>query len=303
MKLLVTGGTGFIGEPLSQALAERNHTVTIVTRTRFQTTAALHKNKTLVTWDENGGNAWKKALQDSEAVINLAGESIAERRWTAEQKLKIRNSRIETTRALINAMEALHARPKVFISASAVGYYGACGDEPLTESAQAGTGFLAEVCKLWEKEASEAETFVERTLRLRFGMVLGKDGGALDKMVPPFKMYLGGALGHGRQWVPWIHMADVIGLILFLLEQPRTIGPVNITAPNPERMRDFCAGLGRVLRRPSWAPMPAPVLRLMLGEMADMLLTGQRVIPEVAQKLGYKFKYPTLSEALTDCLA
>lgn len=302
MKLLITGGTGFIGTPLTRALIEKNHTVTVITRAP-KAGAASPKNLQWATWSEEGGAAWKRALKECDGVINLAGESIAAKRWTPEQKKKIRDSRVETTRALVMGMLEVNARPKVLINASAVGYYGPCGDEIVTENTKPGQGFLADVCKAWENEAREAETFVERTLRLRIGVVLGKGGGALAKMVPPFKMYVGGPLGSGRQWMPWIHIADIIGLTLFLLEHPSVIGPINATAPNPKTMAEFCKTLGLALKRPSWAPVPAPVLRLMLGEMADMLLTGQRAIPEAAQKLGYRFRFPNLDTALSDGLS
>ena len=300
MRIVLTGGTGFIGAPLAQALVEKGHEVTILTRQALA--SGRGKNPAFVAWSQDGGAAWKQALRECGAVINLAGEPIAARRWTPEQKQRIRDSRVVTTRNLVEALREQGARPGVFLGASAVGFYGPRGDEPLGEGAPPGPGFLAKTCQAWEAETRRAEGVAGRTVLLRIGVVLGRGGGALAKMVPPFKMFAGRPLGSGRQWMPWVHQADIIGLALFLLEHPSAAGPINATAPNPERMRDFCKTLGRVLHRPSWAPVPAPVLRLMLGEMADMLLTGQRVIPEAAQKLGYRFRFPSLEAALVDCL-
>lgn len=237
-------------------------------------------------------------MDGAEGVIHLAGEPIAGKRWTAEQKQKIRSSRIDTTRALVAAIAAAKQKPRFLINSSAIGYYGARGDEALNEQAGPGSDFLARLCVDWEGEAIKAEEHGLRVIRLRTGIVLGRGGGALAKMLLPFKLFIGGPLGSAKQWMSWIHLEDEIGLIQFLIENPQARGVVNATAPNPVTMKEFCQTLGRALHRPSWAPVPAFALRLMLGEMAEMLLTGQRVLPEKALSLGYRFRYPDLREAL-----
>jgi uncharacterized protein (TIGR01777 family) len=246
--------------------------------------------------------AWEGALDGADGVINLTGESIAAGRWTQRRKDTIRLSRIKTTQALVAAIAKAKEKPKFLLNASAVGYYGPHGDEVLTEESGPGNDFLSRVCVEWEEEAKRAESYGLRVIRLRTGIVLGRGGGALAKMVPPFKLFAGGPLGTGRQWMSWIQIADEVGLILFLMDNPDAHGAVNATAPNPTTMKEFCKTLGQVLGRPSWAPVPAFVLRLLLGEMADMLLTGQRVLPAAAQRLGYSFHYPTLYEALQACM-
>ncbi|MBI2358094.1 MAG: TIGR01777 family protein [Deltaproteobacteria bacterium] len=283
MNLVIAGGTGFIGSALCTRLLEQG------------------PKKRLV-WNPPAPGHWEKALDGADGVINLAGEPIAAKRWSERRKEKIRQSRIETTRALVSAVAKAGQKPKFLINASAVGFYGPHGDETLSEDAQAGNDFLAQTCREWEAEAIKAEAYGLRVARLRTGVVLGRGGGALAKMAPPFKLFIGGPLGSGRQWMSWIHMDDEVGLILALIERSDAHGAFNATAPNPVTMREFCRNLGRVLNRPSWAPVPAFALRLLLGEMADMLLTGQRVLPAAAQKLGYTFRYPKLYEALAACM-
>ncbi|MCZ6450136.1 MAG: TIGR01777 family oxidoreductase, partial [Deltaproteobacteria bacterium] len=244
---------------------------------------------------------WEEVIDGVDGVINLAGEPIA-RRWTQSQKERIRKSRMDTTRDLVTAIGKAKARPKFLLNSSAVGYYGPRGDELITEDGGPGSDFLSRVCIEWEEEAKKAEAFGVRVIRLRTGVVMGRGGGALAKMVPPFKLFIGGPLGTGRQWMSWIQMEDEIGLMVHLVERPEVMGAINATAPGPVTMKEFCQTLGRVLRRPSWAPVPAFVLRVLMGEMADMVLTGQRVLPGKAQESGYVFKYPNLSEALQACL-
>ena len=301
MNLVVAGGTGFIGSALCSRLIERGHSLTLLTRSTSSDTVS--PNKAWITWNPDAAGAWEQALDGTDGVINLAGEPIAGKRWTEAQKKKIRSSRINTTRALVTAIGKAKEKPKFLLNASAIGYYGPHGDELLAEEQGPGNDFLSRVCSDWEEEAKRAEGHGLRVVRLRTGIVLGKGGGALSKMVPPFKLFIGGPLGSGRQWMSWIHLEDEIGLIQFLIEHPNARGAINSTAPNPVTMKEFCRTLGSVLHRPSWAPVPAFALRVMLGEMAEMLLTGQRVIPAEAQKLGYKFRYPTIPEALRSLLA
>ena len=295
MKLVITGGTGFIGSALCARLLELGHSLILFTRAPAP--AAASANKKWLTWNPGSSGNWEQGIEGVNGVINLAGEPIA-RRWTEKQKEKIASSRIDTTRALVTVIGKAKEKPKFLINASAVGYYGPRGNETLTEEAGSGSDFLSRVCSAWENEAKRAEDYGARVITLRTGIVLGKGGGALAKMLLPFKLFVGGPLGSGEQWMSWIQLEDVIGLILFLLEHPDARGAINVTAPNSVTMNEFCKSLGDVLNRPSWAPVPTSALRLLLGEMADMLLTGQRVLPAQAQKLGYTFKYPTLREAL-----
>jgi len=244
---------------------------------------------------------WESALAGADGVINLAGEPIAKKRWTIKQKHQLRLSRIDTTVGLVRAIAKAKQKPKFLLNASAVGYYGPRGDETIGEEAEAGTDFLAALCRDWENEAMKAEKLGVRVIRLRTGIVLGAGGGALAKMSPPFKFFVGGPLGSGAQWMSWIQLEDEVGLIVHLIENSQASGAVNATAPNPVTMKEFCRTLGQVIGRPSWAPVPAFALRLMLGEMAEMLLTGQRAVPTAAEKFGYRFRYPNLPEALRAC--
>jgi len=288
VRVLVTGGTGFIGRAVCHALRGAGHTVTIVSRD-----ASGEASGDTIGWEAVGQGA-----AAADAVVNLAGEPIAGGRWSPARKEAILESRVGATRALVDAVGLATTRPKVLISASAVGYYGARDDEPLDETAGAGSGFLAEVCQAWEGEASRAEAFGLRVVRLRFGMVLAGDGGALARMLPPFRAFVGGPLGDGQQWTSWIHRGDVTGLVLAALVNEGYRGAINATAPEPVRNRDFTAALGRVLVRPAAIRVPAMVLRLALGEMADVLLTGQRVLPRAAERLGYRWQYPEVLGAL-----
>lgn len=297
MKLLMTGGTGLIGGPLSRFLLDRGHQLVIVTRAVQG--RVPQPNLRFVSWE---GSDWQRAIAEAEGVISLAGASIAQRRWDAAQKQAIRESRVQTTRRLVSTIAVIEQKPAVLISASAVGYYGARGAEPLTEADAAGGGFLADTCQAWEAEAQRAQALGVRVVLLRLGLVLAPGGGALSKMVPPFRWFVGGPLGSGRQWVSWVHRDDVLGLVEWTLTHPEMSGAVNATAPDPVTMREFCRALGRALHRPSWAPVPSGILRLLLGEMAELLLSGQRVLPAAAQRAGYTFRYPDVHRALAACL-
>ena len=287
MRVLVTGGTGFIGAAVCLALRGAGHAVTIVTRD------PEHAPDPAVAWEDVGA-----AVAESDAIVNLAGEPIAAHRWSAGQKRLILESREVATAALVDAIASAAQRPSILVSASAVGYYGPHGDQELDESAGSGTDFLAEVCTVWEREARRAEEVGLRVVRLRLGIVVAAGGGALARMLPPFRAFLGGRLGSGEQWMSWIHRDDVTGLVVAALENPAYRGAVNATAPHPVTNREFTDGLAAVLARPAWLPAPAFALRLALGEMATMLLTGQRVLPRVATNLGYVWRYPELGQAL-----
>ena len=297
-KIVVAGGSGFVGHALIDALIAHGDHAILLTRDAAAAGARAGEKVSSAAWDGKNAGAWEKTLDGAEAVVNLSGESIANGRWTPARKLALIKSRIDSTRALVAAISRSAARPKVLLNASAVGYY---GDVPLGdagEDAPQGRDFLAALCGQWEREALAAEALGVRVARMRFGVVLEKDGGALAKMALPFKFFAGGRLGSGRQAFPWIHRDDVVGAILFLLDRDVS-GAVNFAAPDMKNNAEFSAALGRALRRPSWAPVPAFALKLALGEMADMLLGGQRAAPKKLTAAGYQFNYPHVDAALT----
>jgi uncharacterized protein (TIGR01777 family) len=299
MRLVITGATGFVGSALCEQLLAQGHALTLLTRGSPRD--ANTGTKRWLHWTPGTLREWSAALDGIDGVINLAGEPIAEKKWTHSQRRRIEKSRIDGTRSLVQAFGKARQRPKFLINASAVGYYGPHGDETITEDVPPGEDFLGVLCREWEEEARKAEELSIRVVRLRIGIVLGPGGGALVKMAEPFKYFLGGALGSGQQWMSWIHLEDLVGLILRLINDSQAAGAINATAPNPVRNREFCQALGKAMHRPCWATVPAFVLRMALGDMADMLLTGQRVIPAAAEKTGYQFRYPTLEPALEAC--
>jgi hypothetical protein len=303
MKVVLAGGSGFIGSAISRELLDTGHSVAVLTRSASAARGRMDPRVELVGWDGRSSGAWEQVVDGAGGVVNLSGESIAAQRWSGERKQRLRSSRLDSTAALVRGLEKAAARPAVLVNASAVGYYGDRGDTVLTEDAPPGQDFLAVLCQEWERAARAAETLGVRVVRMRLGVVVGEGGGALGKMVLPFRMFVGGPLGSGRQWVSWIHRDDVAGLFRFALEDDAVRGALNATAPEPVTMATFSRTLGRVLRRPSWAPVPAPALRLVLGEMANMLLTGQRVEPHEALRLGYRFRYARLEPALRAALA
>lgn len=296
MKIVMTGASGLIGSVLAERLREQSHSLILLSRKPARESTS-EKQQWLV-WRPGQFGEWERAVDGADGIINLAGEPIAERRWTKAQKERLRASRIDATRSLIDAIAKAKERPKFLISSSAVGLYGNGGDGKITEASKPGDDFLSRLCVEWEQEAKRAELFGVRVALIRTGIVLAKERGALKKMVPPFKLFAGGPLGSGRQWMPWIHIDDEVGMIRFLVENERARGAFNGTAPNPVTMAEFSKTLGAVLNRPSWARVPPFVLKLIVGEMADMLLSGQRAVPEAAQKLGYRFKYPEIGAAL-----
>ena len=297
MNILVTGATGLIGRALCQRLADEGHTVTILSRhpreeVRFRA----------FQWDPLGGPPPREALDGADAVVHLAGEPVAGGRWTPELKRRIRESRIEGTRNLIAGMGAAAARPKVLVAASAVGFYGDRGDEILDERASPGQGFLSDVCVEWEREANRAGDLGLRVAEVRIGVVLSDAGGALPRMLPAFRFGVAGDLGSGRQWFPWVHIDDVVGIFRHALMTDLVHGPMNAAAPGIVTNAGFTRELAHELHRPSFVSVPAFALRLLFGEMATILLGSQRVIPGVALETGYRFRYPGLSEALRDLI-
>jgi len=293
MRITMTGATGFIGSRVRAALEAAGHEIVAVSRRsgagRFQ-------------WAGPESPFPAASLEGAGAVIHLAGEPVAQR-WTAEVKRRIRQSRVEGTRRLVEAMTAAAAPPPVLVCASAVGYYGDRGEEVLDESSAAGEGFLAETCVEWEQAAAEAEKSGVRVVRLRFGMVLGRDGGALAKMLPPFRLCLGGKLGSGRQWMPWIHVEDAVRMVRWALEEGAARGAYNATAPAPVRNADFTRALEGILARPAMFTVPEWALRLAMGEAAEIALASQRVMPQAALNAGFRFQYGHVAEALRALLS
>lgn len=289
MRIVVAGGRGFLGTALVSRLRKDGHVITVLSRRPRSTQD--------VRWDPYGSSqSWIHVLEDADALINLAGAPIA-KRWTAKYKREMWNSRVLSTRTLVAAMKSVRRMPATLLSASAVGIYGPRGDEPLTEESAPGSGFLASLGREWEKEALAAGPHA-RVVLLRSGIALDREGGALPQMALPFRFFAGGPLGSGRQYLSWIHRQDWAAMVAHALATEAISGPLNITAPNPVRNGELAQTLGRVLRRPALVPAPAFALRAVLGEMADALVTGQRVLPAKASERGFRFSYPLLEPAL-----
>lgn len=298
MNIVVTGGTGFVGRALCAALFQRGHRVTILTRHTGQVPHQPDIQVQSLQWNARDSGPWEQVFEGADAVINLAGAPIADARWTDSRKQLITDSRVLTTRLLVRALSRRSTKPLTFMSASGIGYYGASDDRRLDEGTARGQGFLADLCLAWEAEALRAGELGARVVILRTGMVLEQDGGALPKMLLPFRLFAGGPIMPGSQWVSWIHRRDHIGLIQWALTTPTVSGPINAVAPEPVTMKTFCEVLGRVIHRPSWLPVPEVALNILLGELGTMMTTGQRVIPAKAMAGGYQFRYPTLEQAL-----
>lgn len=298
MKVVVSGGTGFIGRALCGSLRRQGMNVSVLSRDPPQATAVLGPSINVVEWDAVTSGPWEQELDGATAVVSLAGAPIAERRWTPARKQMIVDSRVNATRLLVQAISRLPNKPRVLISASGVGYYGASPDKLFDERNGPGADFLAHLCMDWEQAALAARSAGVRVVCPRIGMVLGGDGGALAKMLPPFKLFVGGPIAPGTQWVSWIHRQDLIGLITWSLTNETVVGPVNAVAPVPVTMKEFCGTLGKTVNRPSWLPVPALALRVAFGELASVMTTGQHVTPKVALDGGYQFQFPRLDSAL-----
>jgi uncharacterized protein (TIGR01777 family) len=302
MRALVTGATGFVG----QQLLKRLERPIVLSRSAERARKTLSEFLIEVhQWDAEHDTPPLDALRYADVIFHLAGDPVAEGRWTAEKRVHLRESRVSGTRHLVEAIAHLppEERPRTLISASAVGYYGNRGDDVLEESASAGEGFLAEICVAWEQEAMKAAELGLRVAMPRIGIVLGPKGGALAKMLPPFKLWAGSPLGNGKQWMPWIHLDDLVSLLLFLAEQPALSGPFNATAPNPVTNREFTRVMAQSLGVPAILPgVPGFALHLMLGDFAEVLLASQRAVPSRAMEAGFAFEYPKLTDALRDIL-
>jgi len=300
MRILVTGGTGFIGRALIPRLRADGHTIVAWVRSEARARAALEGDVELV--PASRPEALAGAVARADAVVNLAGEPVVGKRWTAERRRALEESRIGVTRDLVGAIAAASPRPRVLVSGSAVGWYGDRGDERLTESSSPGDDFLARLCRSWEEAARAAEASGVRVATLRTGVVLGPGGGALAPMLPPFRLGVGGPVGSGRQYFPWIHRQDLVAAIAAMIVDARYRGPVNGVGPQEATSRMFAAALGRALHRPAVLPMPAFALRLIFGEAASVLLASQRAEPRVLLANGFTFAFPDLDRALADIL-
>jgi len=296
MKILITGGTGFVGTQLTSRLLREGHEISVLTRLQKGTESRVPSVSYLQSDPTQRGN-WQSAINDHDVIINLAGASIFSR-WTEETKRAIRESRILTTRNLVEGIDPKRAKSMTLFSTSAVGYYGFHGDEELVEDSPPGNDFLARMAVEWEAEALKAGEKGSRVVITRFGIVLGKEGGALSQMIPLFRKFIGGPIGSGRQWFSWVHVGDLTEAFVFLIGRPEISGPVNLCSPNPVRNRDFAKALGKILKRPSFIPAPGFMVKLVLGEFGSVILEGQRVVPRRLLKNGFVFRYPEIEKAI-----
>ena len=297
MRIVITGASGLIGRRLLKNLAAAGHSLHVLSR---HAGTNLPPGVRLSVWDASRGEPPADSLQDVDAVVHLAGEPVAQR-WNAHARQAIRQSRVTGTRNLVQALAKLPKKPEVLVCASAVGYYGSRGDEILNESSSPGADYLAQICVDWEQEAQAAEASGIRVVRVRTGLVLDARGGALPRMLPPFRMGVGGKLGSGKHWMSWIHLEDLAALFQFALANPVT-GPLNGVAPNPVINADFTRALAAAVHRPAIFPVPAFALRLLFGEMSEILLSSQRALPQAAEAAGFRFRYPELAPALAAVL-
>jgi uncharacterized protein (TIGR01777 family) len=302
-RVIITGATGFIGRALSERLVSAGYEVVGLSRDPERGRQLLGSRIGVLQWDGRSARGWAECADGAYAIINLAGESIASGRWTKQNMRSILHSRLDAGRAVSDAAAKADSKPEVVIQSSGIGYYGSRGDELLDETSSPGEGFLPDVAKEWEESTGSVEALGVRHVVIRTGIVLGNDGGALPRLLTPFRLLIGGPLGNGRQHFPWIHIADEVDTIRFLMEKENLHGPFNLVAPEQITQRAFCRVLGRVMRRPSWLPVPAPLLRMMFGRMGEeALLSGQRAIPKKLLDAGYEFRYPDTESALEELL-
>lgn len=301
MQIVITGATGLIGKPLCAALVADGHTITVLTRNPEQT-RKMPAQVQLVRWDGQTLGEWSRAVDGADAIINLAGAGIADGRWSAARKQSIIQSRVLAGQALTQAIERAQQKPKVLIQASAVGYYGPCQDQVITEDAMPGNDFLASVCFAWEGSTAGVSKHGIRRPVLRTGIVLSNDGGAFPKMALPFRLFAGGPIGSGKQWLPWIHIDDEVRAIQFLLDHADADGSFNLSAPYPVTNKEFGRLIGKVMGRPAIMPTPAFALQAIFGEMATLLLDGQRAVPKHLQELGFTFRFSMAEAALENLL-
>ena len=302
-RIIVTGATGFIGKALCFRLLEEKYDVVALSRSKEKGEKIFGTDATVVEWDGKSSEVWQDYANGAYAVVNLAGENIGSGRWTPKRKQSILQSRLDAGRAIVEAAKSVEKKPRVIIQASAIGYYGSRGDEIIDESSSPGESFLVEVVKKWEQSTQGVESLKIRRVIVRSSIVLGKKGGVFLRLVKPFRLFVGGHLGSGKQWFSWIHLKDEVKAILFLIEREDLSGVFNLTAPHQLIQKDFFHILGKIMKRPSWFPVPGFVLRLIFGEMAkDTLLSGQRVIPRRLLEAGYRFLYPQAELAIKEIL-
>lgn len=305
MKIAITGATGFVGSRLVKRAHAEGHQLVVLTRNPQQAERIFLKtafpNVEVVAYKPTESGAWQQAISGCDAVVNLAGEPIAEGRWTAARKQEILDSRKLATQKIVEAIAQANPKPSVLVNGSAIGYYGTSETATFDETSESGSDFLASVCQTWEAEAQKVKAYGTRLVIFRIGIVLGM-GGAIAKMLPPFQLYAGGPIGSGQQWFSWIHREDLVSLILQAIAQPNMEGVFNATAPNPIRMAEFCHTLGDVLHRPSWLPVPGFALEVLLGDGAIVVLEGQQVLPKRTLSSGFTYQYPTVKQALTQIL-
>ncbi|VXD23449.1 conserved hypothetical protein [Planktothrix serta PCC 8927] len=306
MKVAVTGATGFVGSRLVERLQQEGHSVLVLTRNPEQAKrvfpSSVSSGLEIVGYTPTKSGAWQQAISGCDGVVNLAGAPIADERWTPQRKQEILESRSTATQKLVEAIAQADSKPSVLVSASAVGYYGTSETALFDENSPNGRDFLANVCLAWEAAAQQVEEVGTRLVILRLGIVLGM-GGALEKMLTPFKLFAGGPLGSGHQWFSWIHREDLVNLILFSLTNSQLEGVLNATAPNPVKMEQLCHALGEVLHRPSWLPVPDFALEMLLGDAAQVILQGQQVIPKRTLSYNFNYQYPTIKPALEEILS
>jgi uncharacterized protein (TIGR01777 family) len=302
-RVIVTGGTGFIGRHLTRRLVEKGYEVICLTR---NVSSAKEKGAPRILfagWDARSAVGWGGYAEGASAIVNLAGESLASGRWNKGRKVKIMESRLRAGKAVVDAVKSARKKPNVVIQSSAIGFYGDRGDEVLDETSDSGRGFLSEVTRKWEGSTADVEAFGVRRAVIRTGLVLGPNEGVLPRLVLPFRFLVGGSLGSGRQWVSWIHIEDEVQAIVYLIEHPELAGVFNLTSPHPLQNRDFSKKLGMVLKRPSWMPAPGFLLRLIFGQKAEeTILSGQKVMPVRLVEAGYEFVFPEAGNALADIL-
>lgn len=300
--VLLTGGTGFIGQKLTRALLARGDRVIVLSRDPARTRGRLPQGAEALAYDPEHEGPWLDEVGKASAVVHLAGENVAQR-WSDDARRRIISSRVESTRLVVEGMRRADKKPDVFVCASAIGFYGPRpGTERLTETSSRGQGFLADVVEGWEAAAQPAESLGVRTIMLRIGIVLGEGGGPLEKMIVPFKMFAGGPIGDGSHVISWIHADDVVGLILFCLDKPEARGAINAVAPHAVTNAELSKAIGRAMHRPSWLRVPETAIKIAMGEASEFLTTGQRVLPQRATELGYEFRWPNLDPALASIL-
>lgn len=304
MKVAITGATGFVGSSLVKKLFTEGHQVLVLTRNpaTAQKVFPSIPNLEIVAYTPTESGSWQEAIAGCNGVVNLAGEPIAEKRWTAQEKQEILNSRKLGTQKIVEAIAKANLKPSVLVNASAIGYYGTSETSTFDESSPAGNDFLAQVCQAWEEEAQKVKAYGTRLVILRLGIVLGQ-GGAIAKMITPFKLFAGGPLGSGRQWFSWIHREDLVNLIIQALTSANMEGVFNATAPNPVRMAELAQTMGELMQRPSWLPVPSFALESLLGEGAMVVLEGQQVFPNRTQSSDFNYQYSTVKQALKEILS